>query len=283
MSSPDPAAALALAATATATATALGAGLSAWWRRAFRRDEEKERTRLRNDVLGPAGRTEPTVINLGTDSTLHINEVITGAVGAKSPDASGSTDTSLDSTEETRVSQADITASAHNARFALLLVDYYAYGLTQARRSFAVSLACSMLGGLVLIAGVALAIFRADTNGEVYAGVVTSVAGVLTTSIGVLFHQQANRALKHMEDQTNKLRQDMKAERDAGTAVELLEKVTDNRLRGRLQAALILRFSGAELPDTDASGNPVFSANGFDGQRPSSEARAKAYADDEER
>jgi hypothetical protein len=79
----------------------------------------------------------------------------------------------------------------------------------QARRSFAVSLSCSLLGGLVLTAGVALAIFHADTTGQAYAAVVTSAAGVLTASIGALFHQQASRALKHMEQQTNKLRQDM--------------------------------------------------------------------------
>jgi hypothetical protein len=139
---------------------------------------------------------------------------------------------------------------------------------------------CSILGGLVLIAGVALAIFRADTNGEVYAGVVTSVAGVLTTSIGVLFHQQANRALKHMEDQTNKLRQDMKAESDAGTALELLDKVADDGLRGRLQAALILRFSAAELPDIDASGSPIHTSGHMNGGQSTpglhSTARGKA-------
>jgi hypothetical protein len=72
---------------------------------------------------------------------------------------------------------------------------------------------------------------------------------VLTTSIGILFHQQASRALKHMEQQTNKLRQDMKAEQDAAVAVELLDEVSDQELKGRLQAALILRFSGAKLPD----------------------------------
>jgi hypothetical protein len=236
-----------------ALATTFAAGVAAWARRTFRREEEQERTRLRKDLLGSQTAAESTVINLGPASTVRIGDSLPKAGEGNPAEPVDGEDDNVEPVGQGH----DSIASVHTARFGLLLVDYYAYGLTQARRSFAVSLACSVLGGLVLIAGVAIAIFRADTNGEVYAGVVTSVAGVLTTSIGVLFHQQANRALKHMEDQTNKLRQDMKSERDAGTALELLDKVTDSGLRGRLQAALILRFSGAELPDTDEFGYPI--------------------------
>ncbi|MEU3876017.1 MULTISPECIES: hypothetical protein [Streptomyces] len=134
-------------------------------------------------------------------------------------------------------------------RFAALLIEYYAYGLIQARRTFGVSLACSVLGGLVLMAGVALAIFKAGgSDGQQYASVVASVAGVLTTAIGTLFHRRADRALKHMESQTQLLRQDMKVERDAGEAVRLLGEVDDPALKAQLQAALILKFSAAKLP-----------------------------------
>ncbi|MGV4983994.1 TRADD-N-associated membrane domain-containing protein [Streptomyces sp. NRAIS4] len=136
-------------------------------------------------------------------------------------------------------------------KFAALLIEYYAYGLTQARRSFSVSLSCSVLGGLVLIAGVALAIFNANASGEQYASVVASVAGLLTAAIGSLFHRRADLALKHMESQTQSLRQDMKVERDAGEAIRLLGEVTDSRLKAHLQAALILKFSAAKLPELD--------------------------------
>jgi hypothetical protein len=136
-------------------------------------------------------------------------------------------------------------------RFAKLLVQYYAHGLVQARRSFSVSLSYSALGGLVLITGVGLAIFRAETTGELYASVTASVAGLLTSGISVLFHRRADAALKHLEKQGEKLQQDMKAERDAGQAVRLLEDVDDAALKAHLQAALILKFSATQLPELD--------------------------------
>ncbi|MBZ6260688.1 hypothetical protein KVH22_34815 [Streptomyces olivaceus] len=134
-------------------------------------------------------------------------------------------------------------------RFAKLLIEYYAYGLNQARRSFAVSLTCSILGGGVLIFGIGMAIFRAETTGDLYASVTASVAGLLMAVIGTLFHRRADMALKHMESQTESLRQDMKVERDAGQAIRLLEEVDDPALKAHLQAALILKFSAAKLPE----------------------------------
>ncbi|MFE6932939.1 hypothetical protein ACFVDT_13070 [Streptomyces sp. NPDC057699] len=134
-------------------------------------------------------------------------------------------------------------------RFAALLIEYYAYGLTQARRSFSVSLTCSVLGGFVLIAGIGMAIFRAESTGDLYASVTASVAGLLMAVIGTLFHRRADLALKHMESQTQSLRQDMKVERDAGQAIRLLEEVDDPALKAHLQAALILKFSAAKFPE----------------------------------
>ncbi|MGW4049156.1 TRADD-N-associated membrane domain-containing protein [Streptomyces sp. NPDC004721] len=146
-------------------------------------------------------------------------------------------------------------------QFTKLLVDFYAFGLVQARRSFSVTLSCSALGGLVLIVGVALAIFTADTNGPQYASITASVAGLLTTAIGTLFHRRADLALKHMESQTQLLRQDMKVERDAGLAVRLLGEVEDPALRAHLQAALILKFSAAKLPELGGVLKPVDSVS----------------------
>ncbi|MFD4523263.1 hypothetical protein ACFWP7_04875 [Streptomyces sp. NPDC058470] len=134
-------------------------------------------------------------------------------------------------------------------RFAKLLVQYYAHGLVQARRSFSVSLTYSALGGLVLLTGVGLAIFRAETTGDLYASVTASVAGLLTSCISILFHRRADAALKHLEKQGEKLQQDMKSERDAGQAVRLLGEVDDPALKAHLQAALILKFSAAKLPE----------------------------------
>ncbi|MBK3573188.1 hypothetical protein JHN63_04990 [Streptomyces sp. MBT65] len=144
---------------------------------------------------------------------------------------------------------ADSSHGIVDTRFARLLIEYYAYGLTQASRSFSVSLSCSILGGLVLISGVGMAIFKAESTGDQYASVTASVAGLVMTVIGTLFHRRADLALKHMESQTQSLRQDMKIERDAGQAIKLLEDVTDSALKAHLQAALILKFSAATLPE----------------------------------
>ncbi|MFJ6703472.1 MULTISPECIES: hypothetical protein [unclassified Streptomyces] len=151
-----------------------------------------------------------------------------------------------DGAEPTGVERAEPTPET---RFAKLLIEYYAYGLTQARRSFSVSLSCSILGGLVLISGAGTAILRANSDGDQYASVTASVAGLVMTVIGTLFHRRADLALKHMESQTQSLRQDMKVERDAGQAIKLLEDVDDPALRAHLQAALILKFSAAKLPE----------------------------------
>ncbi|MER6630462.1 hypothetical protein ABT301_19960 [Streptomyces sp. NPDC000987] len=86
-------------------------------------------------------------------------------------------------------------------------------------------------------------------TGDQYASVTASVAGLVMTVIGTLFHRRADLALKHMESQTRSLRQDMKVERDAGQAIRLLEDVDDPALKAHLQAALILKFSAAKLPE----------------------------------
>jgi hypothetical protein len=271
MSGVEPIAAALVALLAGGLASSIWVALVSLFRRAFKRDEEQERARLRGELLGAiAGPAEPSA-TAGAWSLLKERIAQTLA----SPDQESGTETEHPS-ENSAITddevQREITSllesqPGHQTRFALLLVDYYAYGLTQARRSFAVSLSFSFLGGLVLIAGVALAIFHADTNGQAYAAVVTSVAGVLTSSIGVLFHRQAAHALKHMEEQTNKLRQDMKAERDVDTAVELLNNVTDKNLQSWLQAALILQFTDAELPNiSPLVGVSHMAAPNLDGQ-----------------
>ncbi|WP_430376707.1 TRADD-N-associated membrane domain-containing protein [Streptomyces sp. B1-3] len=159
------------------------------------------------------------------------------------------TQTSADGQGDSGVGAQPNPEAQAETRFAKLLIEYYAYGLTQARRSFSVSLICSILGGLVLISGVGMAIFKAESTGDQYASVTASLAGLVMTVIGTLFHRRADMALKHMESQTQSLRQDMKVERDAGQAIKLLEDVDDPELKAHLQAALILKFSAAKLPE----------------------------------
>lgn len=133
--------------------------------------------------------------------------------------------------------------------FEKLLIDYYAHGLTQARSSFAASLVTSALGGVVLIAGAIMAIVQTSTQ---LASIVASVAGLLTSAIGTLFHRRADQSMRHLESQTQSLRQDMVAERDVHHAVQLLDEVLDPALKAHLQAALILKLSSAELPEASS-------------------------------
>lgn len=132
--------------------------------------------------------------------------------------------------------------------FTPLLVEYYAYGLTQARSSFATSQSFAAAGAAVLLFGVGLAVWKAENGGEFYLGIVTSSVGLVTTLAGQLFHRRADLALKHMANQTTALRDDRRAAESTQQAIGLLDEVADPELRARLQAGLILKLSGAELP-----------------------------------
>ncbi|MFI5521317.1 hypothetical protein [Streptomyces platensis] len=147
------------------------------------------------------------------------------------------------------------TASEHptpeekdSAKFTKLLIRYYSYGLTQARASFYVSLFASIIGGGILITGIGLAIFRADTIGDQYASVVASVAGLLTVAIGTLFHKRADAALRHMESQSRGLREDMKRQSDLDKAIELLGEEQEPTIKAHLRAAVIIKLSNSSLP-----------------------------------
>ncbi|GHF03938.1 TRADD-N-associated membrane domain-containing protein [Streptomyces griseoluteus] len=139
-------------------------------------------------------------------------------------------------------------ARRRDDQFASVLVEYYSYGLTQARRSFYASQVISAVGVLVILSGVTLAIWRAETSGDMFASIVTSCSGVVSTVIGQLVHRRADIALKHMADQTEALRADMLAERAGEQAIALLAGVTDPEVKTRLQAGLIMKLAGAEMP-----------------------------------
>ncbi|WP_237292813.1 MULTISPECIES: TRADD-N-associated membrane domain-containing protein [Streptomyces] len=132
--------------------------------------------------------------------------------------------------------------------FTPMLVEYYAYGLTQARASFATSQWFAGVGAAVLLFGIGLGVWKAESGGEAYIGVVTSSVGVVVTLVGQLFHRRADAALRHMAAQSASLREDRRAAEGTRQAIALLEEIADPDLRARLQAGLVIRLSGAELP-----------------------------------
>ncbi|MFD7028863.1 hypothetical protein ACFWAR_12595 [Streptomyces sp. NPDC059917] len=135
--------------------------------------------------------------------------------------------------------------------FTPLLVEYYAYGLTQARSSFATSQRFAGFGATILLLGVGLAVWKAESTGDLYLGIVTSSVGAVVTLIGQLFHRRADIALRHMSEQTASLRDDRRAAETTQQAIGLLAEVADPALRARLQAGLIMKLSGAELPPSE--------------------------------
>ncbi|GGT38201.1 TRADD-N-associated membrane domain-containing protein [Streptomyces purpureus] len=137
-------------------------------------------------------------------------------------------------------------------RFAELLVEYYAYGLAQARNSFLTSQWFAGLGATILLLGVGLAIWRAETTGDLYLSIATSAFGLVTALIGQLFHRRADLALSHMAQQTDSLRDDMRTERSTEQAIMLLAAVSDPATKTRLQAGLIMKLAGSDLPQITA-------------------------------
>lgn len=153
--------------------------------------------------------------------------------------------------EEVLQGTAEEVREHENTRFILLLIDYYAHGLIQARRNSMASLVSAGVGITIVIAGAAFAIFSARSGTGVTAAIVVSISGALTNAIGVLFHRQANRALTHLEGQTQNLREDMRTDRETRKAINLISDVDDPELRNRLRAGVILQLAQAKLaPET---------------------------------
>ncbi|MGV9707134.1 TRADD-N-associated membrane domain-containing protein [Streptomyces sp. NPDC003483] len=211
----------------------------------YKRDVAENRQRLQRElqISGDGGISirEPNVepqADTGSD----------GPDGTESPTSTHNTYYNIKVNQS--ASPEELRAEREEQTFSLLLADYYAHGLTQAQRSSIMSLTFSGLGCLILFIGVGLAIWRSETTGDLYAAMVTNVTGIVTGTVGVLFHRQARGAMDHLASQTKLLRQDMRAERGTRNALRLVTEVADPGLQSRLQAALILKFTDAALPNT---------------------------------
>jgi hypothetical protein len=147
------------------------------------------------------------------------------------------------------------TGDPRDDRFTPLLIEYYAYGLVQAKRHSMTSLTMSTIGGAIILVGVIVMLWRAHAGGSIVAAGLATGAGIVSNAMAALFHRQSNQALKHMQAQTVVLRDDMRNESEARQALEQLEKITDANLRDRLRLGIVLRLSGAELPDLSLVGS----------------------------
>ncbi|MFG2914626.1 hypothetical protein ACGF0D_17270 [Kitasatospora sp. NPDC048298] len=235
----------ALASTLTVSVGLVVGGVLIAWKGlggSYTRSVEENRDRLRRELRITAG-----------DSAITLPNPVSGAELVTPVDAEHPTSVTHNRNHyEIHVHQAALEeqrAEREEQTFTVLLADYYAHGLAQAQRSSMVSLVASVFGGIVLFVGISLAVWKSETTGGLYAAVVTNVSGLVTGAIGVLFHRQGRLALQHMEGQAQHLRLDMRTERGFRQAVRLVDQVEDPGLKAQLQAALILQFSGAALPD----------------------------------
>lgn len=215
---------------ASSLASVLGAAyasLRSW--RATAKQEKAERARLYKEIFGAL---PPLGVDSGSmDALLAIARPTEGdSVPGDSP-------------------VQEPVAPTREQMYDKLLIDDYALGMTQARVAFNVSMAFSILGGIVLVVGIGLAVFRADTSGQIASAAVTSLAGALTTGLSQLFRDQSAKALKHLESQAIELRKDVREQTKTAEALRLLGEVDDPEVRSHLQTALILQFTGAKLPD----------------------------------
>lgn len=211
--------------------TSLGAiatfGAAAITRRGFERDQRATALRLKGS--GPDGGV--------TWGDLETGKVVASEGGVANSGVLGSG------------TESDAEPRERDRQFERVLIEYYSYGLTQARRSFYGSQVISAVGVLVILVGVGIAIWRAETSGDMYASIAASSAGVVSTIIGQLVHRRADIALQHMAGQTESLRTDMAAEQTSVQAIKLLAEVADPEVRTRLQAGLIMKLSGAAMPE----------------------------------
>ena len=219
--------------------------------RATARQESRERERLSYEVLGKGVRTQGSTVGTQASQAPAQEEAPPPDQASAQEEVSppGQASAQEEVSPPGQASAQEAQTASRDAVYDQLLINDYALGLTQARRAFNVSMAFSILGGLVLILGVALAIFRGATGGQVAGAAITSAAGVLTSGLSQLFRGQSTKALKHLESQAVELRKDVRAQTNAATAQRLLEELADDELRSHLQAALILEFTGAKLPD----------------------------------
>jgi hypothetical protein len=223
----------------------------------YKRDVAENRQRLQREL------------QISADGSVAIREPQVDAESEETSETGRSAtthNTYYNITVDQAAAAEDLRAEREEQTFSVLLADYYAHGLTQAQRSSIMSLTFSGLGCLILFVGVALAIWRSETTGELYAAMVTNVTGIVTGTVGVLFHRQARGAMDHLASQTKLLRQDMRSERGTRNAIRLVDDVGDPTLKGQLQAALILKFSDATLPiatgKSTQPGIPTQHANG---------------------
>jgi hypothetical protein len=123
----------------------------------------------------------------------------------------------------------------------ILLREYHAQGLGQAKVSFRFSMIFATLGfGLIVYAVVAdsVGIYQGSSS-------IPLVAGAIVEAIGGLFFVQSNRAQSQMREFFDRLRLD----RRLAESLRIADSIPDPTLESRLKVVLALELSGNKPTD----------------------------------
>jgi membrane protein implicated in regulation of membrane protease activity len=140
------------------------------------------------------------------------------------------------------------------------LLDYYSQSLAQFKASFRISLFFASLGAFILLSGVALAVFRAGGNGSQYAAVTSTVAGTVASLLSGVLFVYSSRAIKHLDSQAMRLREDRDRERSFERNCTLLDRIKSESLRDQVTANIIIGRSLESAKNADRSAKDPLSS-----------------------
>ena len=125
-----------------------------------------------------------------------------------------------------------------------ILREMYTEGLAQARASFKASIRFAVAGSSLLLVGVGLSIFFAQTSGQQYASIVAGTAGIVINLTSSVFYINSNRAQSSMVGQAANLREESRDDRRLSGARELAAAIENQGLRDTVRAKVALLLQG---------------------------------------
>ncbi|WP_370362416.1 hypothetical protein [Catenulispora sp. MAP12-49] len=228
-----------LEATVYAAVLAITVFGAAYWLLRRLSEQAGDRTRHRLTEAISSDADVPQVRVYGDRATIHLHNQGQG--------------NATDEQKTSRFVDEAIKAAIHDDAEQKLLVQMYSERLEQAKIWFWCSVGFGSLGAIILLAGIGLAVFHANTSGQRYIGIVTSAASVVPNLLALLFFRQSNLAQRMMENQAEQLREVTREKRNViihegrlSLAVDLLEKISDMKLQDAQRAKLARRVSSGE-------------------------------------
>jgi Cyanobacterial TRADD-N associated 2-Transmembrane domain len=146
-----------------------------------------------------------------------------------------------DAVEEIRKETGPAALAKGDGREFVLLREYHAQGLGQAKISFRLSMVFATLGFTMIIFAVvadSVGFYKGSTS-------VPLIAGAIVEAVGGLFFVQSNRAQNQMLHFFDRLRLDRRLEE----ALKIADTIPDGTLESRLKVMLALELSGGKPSD----------------------------------